>query len=343
MNRFLALLRVELSRLRARRAVLLILAAAIVVPTIIAIAVVIDSRPPSADEVAVAEREVAGFADDRFMEREVERCIKRPGRYNLPAEVRDDPAALKSACRQTVVPTVDDYLYTPVIDLDNELQFGSGLAVVTILGVLMFMAGTTFAGHDWSTGSMSNQLLFEPRRLRVWAAKALALMVSAAVLSAVVMTVYWLTLRAVIAGRDQEVRPGALLDTLQFGWRGAAFAAAAALGGYALTMLSRSTVFSLGLLFGVAVAGGLLLASVGPRDTGSLDPAINAQAVISDGTTYYVEPPERCYADESLFESDPGCITEKSRSLSQGVTYYSVLLGVVGLASIGSFRRRDVP
>ena len=38
----------------------------------------------------------------------------------------------------------------------------------------MLLLGTTFAGHDWNTGSMSNQLLFEPRRERVWLAKALA-------------------------------------------------------------------------------------------------------------------------------------------------------------------------
>ena len=38
--------------------------------------------------------------------------------------------------------------------------------------LLMLLAGTTFAGHDWNTGSMSNQLLFEPRRARVWVAKA---------------------------------------------------------------------------------------------------------------------------------------------------------------------------
>ena len=29
---------------------------------------------------------------------------------------------------------------------------------------MMLLVGTTFAGHDWNTGSMSNQLLFEPRR-----------------------------------------------------------------------------------------------------------------------------------------------------------------------------------
>ena len=47
---------------------------------------------------------------------------------------------------------------------------GSGLAVV-VSHLLLVLVGTTFVGHDWNSGSMSNQLLFEPRRLRVWAAK----------------------------------------------------------------------------------------------------------------------------------------------------------------------------
>ena len=49
---------------------------------------------------------------------------------------------------------------------------GSGLVVATILAMLLLLLGATFAGHDWNSGSMSNQLLFEPRRGRVWAAKA---------------------------------------------------------------------------------------------------------------------------------------------------------------------------
>lgn|GEM_PF-558825 len=343
MTRFVGLVRVELSRLRARRAVLMILAAAIVVPIVIAVAIVLDTSPPSSDEIAQAEREAVSFSDDRFVRRDVERCLDRPGRYGVAAGVRDDPDALLAACEDIVVPSAEDFLYTQPLDLDGERELGSGLAVVTLLGALMFVAGTTFVGHDWSTGSMSNQLLFEPRRARVWAAKALALVLAAATVSVVVLTAYWLGLHAVVRGRDQTVPDGTLLDCLQHGWRGAGIAAASALGGYALTMLSRSTVFSLGLLFGVSVAGGLLLATIGPRDPGPVDPTINARAVIDDGATYYIEPPDKCFRDNSLFDTDPDCSEQGTRSLGEGLAYYGVLLGVVGVASVGSFRRRDVP
>ncbi len=171
----------------------------------------------------------------------------------------------------------------------------------------MFLAGATFVGHDWSTGSMSNQLLFESRRLLIWGAKALAVMSAALALGLVTLTAYWLGLFAVVQSRDIDLRDGALLDCLQHGWRGAGVAAAAALGGYALTNLFRSTVFALGVLFGVSVAGGLLLASIGPDDPGWLDPTINALAVISDGTTYYVDVPDSCFNGPNGFdETDAG-------------------------------------
>lgn len=344
MSRFLMLLRVELVRLRARRAIMLFLAAAVVLPLVIAIAVVLDTRPPSASDVASAEQEAASMTDDPFYQRQLRKCLEKPERFGVVDVEPDDPAALQTACEDSTLPRADWFFYAPTLDLDEEREYGSGLAVVAILGVIMFVTGTTFAGHDWGTGSMSNQLLFEPRRIRVWTAKALAVLLATATLSAVIITLYWLGLYAVVSSRESVVGSGVLLDCLQFGWRGAGVAGAAAVGGYALTMLSRSTVFSLGLLFGVSVAGGLLLANIGPRDPGWLDPTINAQAVISDGQRYYVEPPESCFNDRGRFaEDDPACVTDKERTMGEGVTYYGILLGAVGLASIVSFRRRDVP
>jgi ABC-2 type transport system permease protein len=345
-SRLLRLVRVELTRLRYRRAILLLLAAAVLLPTLIAIVLVVDSRPPSDADVAAAERQVAESAADPFFRREAERCERRPDRYGIPPAEREAPAALEAACAELTGPSVEEFLgfYQP-LDLDEQRELGAGLAAVALIATAMFLIGTTFVGHDWNTGSMSNQLLFETRRLRVWAAKALAVLAVALALGTVVLSTFWLGLYAVVSGRaDDPLRDGLLLDCLQHGWRGAAVAGASALGGFALTNLFRSTVFSLGVLFGVSVAGGLLLAAVGPDDPGWLDPTINATAVISDGTTYYVDVPERCYLGPGGFdEDDPACDSERTRTLGEGVAYYGILLGAVGLASAASFRRRDVP
>ena len=73
-----------------------------------------------------------------------------------------------------ITPTYENYLYRSAFDLARSPRRRRRMAAITILAGLMMLVGTTFAGHDWNTGSMSNQLLFEPRRLRVWAAKGLA-------------------------------------------------------------------------------------------------------------------------------------------------------------------------
>ncbi len=113
------------------------------------------------------------------------------------------------------------------------------------------------------------------------------------------------------------------------------------MGGYAITMLSRSTVFTLGLLFGVSVAGGIVI-GVFVDDPGWVDPTVNVAAVIQDGSTYYVEVPESCY--ESVeFQESGACASERTRSLGDGLIYLGALGAVIVTGSTLSFRRRDVP
>lgn len=331
------LVRVELLRLRCRRAVLLLLAAAIVTPLVIAVSLVFTTSPPSQAELDQVTAQVEKERQRPSAQRQLARCQKNPGRFGV------SPEDVRAGCDENVLPQPEWFADFSVLDLDNERgDDGSGIAVATILGVLMFLLGTTFVGHDWNTGSISNQLLFEPRRLRVWGAKAMAVTLTALVVSAVTLTAFWLVLGLAVFSRDVPVRPGALVDCLQQGGRSALLAAACALGGYALTMLSRSTVFTIGALFAVSVAGGLLLGILGPDDPGWLDPTINVKAVVLDGTEYYVEIPQRCYEKRRLY-GGPGCDDTLERTLTEGAIYYGGVLVAVGGASALSFRRRDVP
>ena len=97
------------------------------------------------------------------------------------------------------------------------------------------------------------------------------------------MTGYWLLLGLVARSRDIPIGDGLLLDCLQSGWRGAGVAAGAALAGYALTMLFRSTVAALGVLLAASVAGGIVLAVIGVDSV--WNPGLNVAAVILDGAT----------------------------------------------------------
>ncbi|MCD4525054.1 hypothetical protein [Nocardioides sp. cx-173] len=316
-----ALLRVEASRLRWRRAVLLLLLGAFLVPAVIALSVVYNTRP-----VSEAEKEQAR-SQGSF---EIQECEKHPRSYGVGSA---------EACEEQVIGW-----YTSREPLRLGQQQGeSGLAVAAVLTLVVMLVGTTFVGHDWNSGSMSNQLLFEPRRGRVWAAKGLVVLIFSFVTSAVVSAGFWLALWATARARDVPLRDGVLLDCLEFALRGSAFAAAAALGAYAATMLFRSTVATIGLLFAVVLAGSLLFGALGVSERWY--PHKNVSAIVKNGTTYYVEVPERCWSQERRGPVEEGseCDDTRDLTLAQGSGYYGVLLLGVGALSVLSFRRRDVP
>ncbi|MFB9313899.1 ABC transporter permease subunit [Nocardioides plantarum] len=328
------LLRVELTRLRWRRAVLLLLAATVLVPVVLAIVKVAELAPPSPDAyeqaVAAAERE----AQQPYVQDSIEDCIANPDDY-VGTAIED----VEGACRDSYAPVPEQFLPSS-LDLAYERE-DSGYVAAVFVGMIAILIGTTFVGHDWNTGSMGNQLLFESRRLRVWGAKAVAVTAATGVAAAVGLSAFWFVLAARFQLAGVHVPDGALLAGLEQGWRGAGVAALAALAGFAITMLSRSTVFTLGLLLGIAVAGGLLI-SFFADDPGWVDPTVNVSAVIQDGTTYYVDVPESCYSDTS-YDDTGDCASERRRSLGQGLGYLAILTPVVVGASAVSYRRRDVP
>ncbi|KAA1426480.1 hypothetical protein [Nocardioides antri] len=326
------LLRVELTRLLSRRAVLVLLVVAVAIPTVIGVATVLNSRPPSPAEIANAERSLEQEMESPWFQKQLAKCEANPGRWGV-----EPGPDVEQSCAESMGMTIHNYLWWNELQLVEERDSGSGLAVVIVLAILMMLAGTTFAGHDWASGSVSNQLLFEPRRPLVWAAKAVVVTAVTGVFAAVVITAYWLFLGAVARSRDLPVGDGLLLDCLRSGWRGAGVAAAAALAGYGLTMLFRSTVAALGILLASSVAGGVVLAVVG---IGSVwNPGLNVAAVILDGATYWADV--QCPGEAAL----PGetCSVERTLPLGRALWFLGVGLVLFATASVASFQRRDVP
>ena len=169
------LLGVELTRLRWRRAVLVLVVAAVAIPAFILGAVAWDTRPVSAAEVAAAEEQAAAERDQPYIQDELERCLEDPEQYGGSVD-SDDPQV---QCEEMILPRAEWFLFRQPLDVEQQLQ-DTGSAVPVLLFVLLLLVGATFVGADWTSGSMSNQLLFEPRRIRVWAAKAGALALLAA-------------------------------------------------------------------------------------------------------------------------------------------------------------------
>ncbi len=322
------LLLVELSRLRSRRAVVLMLLAAFLLTAFLAGSRIYETRPVSAADRASAQAQADAEAQQPGYQRDVARCEKRPQRYLGRQGVAAD-------CEEMLLPQAEWYLYRTDLSVAAERQ-NTGLAVAFLAVAVTLVAGATFAGADWSSGSMSNQLLFEPRRSRVWLAKAGAVALAAFLVTAVVLSLFWLTLYLAAASRGIPTGATVQVDLRWTIARTALLAALAALGSYALTMLLRHTVGTLAMVFGYAVVGQAVVAAIPVEGTGRWALGNNVIAWIRDGTRYY---------DPSLV-CRPGsgkCVQYGRLSFEQGAVYLGATVLVVVLLSLLLFRRRDIP
>lgn len=329
------LLGLELTRLRWRRAVVVLVAACVLVSAVIWVAMAFNTRPVTEADVRQAQEQVQIELQQPYIRDEIERCIERPEDYGAST---DDPEA---TCREFIEPRVDWYLNRQPLDLASERE-SSGVGVITILAALAMLIGTTFAGHDWNSGSMSNQLLFESRRRRVWLAKGLAVLCCGLMIGVVVLAAYWTGAWALAEQRDVQVsgEQWALIRNLNL--RGALLIGLAGLAGYALTMLFRSTVATLGTLFAFTIGGSIFILNVfGEGATGWL-PTTNFMAVLANGTEFFngSSDGQSCTA---LDDGSMNCTNMDVLTLAQGSTYLGTMLVAIVVLSMWSFQRRDVP
>ncbi|WP_372728451.1 hypothetical protein [Nocardioides sp.] len=331
------LVTVELLRLRWRRAVLLLTCAALLVPALIFAATAWNTRPVSDSELRYAQEQVERERNAPYVARELRRCEAKPENYGLT----DSGDELAAACEQQILPRAEWFLPRVPLDLAVEHDEGSGIAIAVVLTMLVLLMGTTFVGHDWNSGSMSNQLLFEPRRLRVWAAKGAVVFLAGLTLAGVVLVAHWTGLWLLSEQRGIAVPDGAVADGFRQTLRAALLAAFAGLGGYALTMLFRSTVATLGILFAVSIAAPLLLSVLAFQSSDRLMPQNNYAAVVLGGIeSYDYDHPCPVEGDDET-RYDGGCPT--TITTGDGATYFGVLLLAAGGLSLLSFGRRDVP
>jgi len=307
------LLGVELTRYFSRRAVAVTLLLAVALGALLVASAAWSSRPADATEVAAAERLVE--ENREAGEAEQQACLAAPEEYFGPGSTAADCDAMR--------PQVEWFLPRDPLGIERELE-GRGTVLLALLAVVGIFVGATFAGADWASGSMGTQLLFAPRRMRVWAAKAAAVVVATAVVAALLLAAYWGALAAVAVARGIATPSETWTAVLETSGRGVALVAAVTLGGYALTMLLRHTVGTLGLLFGYAVVGEGLAAALPFERMSQWSMATNVRAWLHDGARVY----------------DDGWYT---LSLEHAAAYLGVLLLLAVVASIVTFRRRDVP
>lgn len=322
------LFRAEVTRLRWRRAVIALMVLAIVVPTLIMAGTLWDTRTVTEAERDNARAEMAAAA-----ERSVNDCLERPRDYGIRAkDFTEEQVAAKCERRAGQMGEVDDWIYRPALTV-KETREGSGLALASLLTLIAALIGTTFAGHDWATGSMGNQLLFEPRRWRVWAAKFGAVVLGATAMTVVGLSIFWAGIWVATEVRDLTIGEHQWRWTLTAAARTVVLVAGAGGAAYALTMLLRTTVGALGVIIGLGVGSSIVLALTLGEHAQRWMLATNAFAFVLGEQEYYVDS-EECWRGGDCHELLTG---------PEGALYLGVLVAVVIAASLLSFRRRDVP
>ncbi|MET3963506.1 ABC-2 type transport system permease protein [Marmoricola sp. OAE513] len=320
------LIRVELARYRTRRVILLIVAAATLMTALVAFKTAWDTRPVTATEIATAQARADAEGDRSDIKADIAKCQKDPGAYL-------DPGASTDLCEETLRAAAKSYLPREPLNLDGTLK-GNGIGIALLLVALLIIAGSTFAGADWSSGSIRNQVLFEPRRSRVWAAKAIAVAIGSGAVSLVLLGGFWLSLFLVAASRDVEHGSGVADDIVWHVLRAVLLATGAGVGAFALTTIFRNSVATLSLLFAYSIGGELLtfLSPVSGLTRWSL--GNNVFGWLETRLEYF-DYGGHCARMGTC--EDPIHISHLNAGL-----YLLVVLGIACAASWASFRRRDI-
>lgn len=171
------------------------------------------------------------------------------------------------------VPSVDDLVRERdprfrLVDVwDRSRQAGLLAAAIAALAFTAVVAGASFVGADWKHSTITTQLTWSPRRVRLLLVKAVAAGLVAFALAVVLQAVFVASFlpavawRGTTAGADEEWFRELALIVL----RGAGLTGAAAVIGLAVANLGRTTAAALGIAFGYLLLVENLVRGLRPR------------------------------------------------------------------------------
>ena len=320
------LIRVELARYRSRRVIALLLLLGALLAALVAAKSAWDTRPITKQEAATAQVNADLAAQRSDIKADLEKCLANPERYL-------GTGATEQTCRDNLTAAPASYLPRKPLDLTGTLK-GNGLGVALAVAGLLVIAASAVAGSVWASGSIVNQVLFEPRRSRLWVAMAVAVTIASGLVDVVTIVGFWLALYLVAVDRDVPHGSGVMSDV---GWhllRAVLFAMGASLGAFALTMLFRHSVATLSLLFAYSVGGEILAVLVPIDDVGRWTLGNNVFGWLETRMQFF-DPSAHCARRGN-------CEGFQHIGHLQSGAYLLVLMLVAVALSLVTFRRRDV-
>src|SRR6266571_4955645 len=197
-----------------------------------------NSHKPTQSQIASADAAFKkAFAD----------CMQ--GQFLGPgAQLPPGYTSLDQFCADQAAPHVDTGLQFR--DVALLLQHTS--TFVVLLGVAL---AASLGGADWSAGTMTTLLTWEPRRIRVLLIRALvvALVVAFVTLFLQGVLLGAFSLAVALRGTSLGAPPGLVGTAVQTGLRVSTVAVGFGLVALAIATIGRSTVAALGVLFGYLV------------------------------------------------------------------------------------------
>jgi ABC-type transport system involved in multi-copper enzyme maturation permease subunit len=245
------LIRVEILRLSSRRLVRII---GVLVLLLVAVIVTIDgsnsSNDTSAEITRFNQQRLAGYDQARagFERDQQAGHIPPDATFPTRAEAEADPQQCfpdpDTAEPFNCTPPKQPYAITTKLP-----EFGRAVAV--ICAIVAFLIGASAAGAEWAAGTMQSLLYWEPRRIRVVAAKILGLLVVTA--TVVVAAEALFTAAALLAAQTRGTTAGLTSDVwtshLLLVLRGIGIAAFAGILGFAIAFGTRVTAAAVAVGF----------------------------------------------------------------------------------------------
>ncbi|MEP6659855.1 MAG: hypothetical protein ABJD24_08065 [Acidimicrobiales bacterium] len=205
-----------------------------------------------------------------------------------------------------------------------EAGTGEGVLLIAAIPLLIgaLLGGATVAGAEWRAGTITTVLTWEPRRLRLHAARTASAFVLAALIALVLQTLFLASALPAVFAHGSTAGTDAHWWFALFGAmsRIALLTGLAALLGVSLATLGRGTTFALAAAFGWMAVGESIIRGLKPALQHLLI-GNNVASAVSWGKLH-----------------DAGFTRSGALAMTTLVAYFAV----VSIAAAVSFSRRDI-
>ena len=334
----MTLVRAEWQRLFARRFTRIMIVIGFVALGLVTTGLALGSKTPTAAELAQAVEQADSDRAEVRLQRQLCEQAQRDGASDPELKYKYPPD-----CSQISDAYIDPDNYLPY-HFHFTKQAPTLIKVFGgVLTMFAFVVGASFVGAEWSSGAMTNLLLWRPRRMQVLAAKLGTLLVGVTTISLGLGAAFVAMLYAVAQtrGRVGGITTSSMTSLGLTAGRSLALGLAAAVIGFGLASLGRHTATALGVAVSWALVFelGLRIVLLVTRVTWSDRYFLSTYVVAWLNQKLTIYDYNRC----GPFRGQDGC---DPAQLTITMGHSAIVVGAIMVALTGaaflSMRQRDV-